>query len=103
MPSRKPSILLYTLPAAVSVVAMNTFLQHCTPRTAPIARVAVAAGSVLVDEMCTELTSDGDATEWVDVLCPIAQTAGQVVHLVMPRKHWAAMRAYRTVDAGPGK
>lgn len=101
--NRKFSTFLYALPAATFVLAANTMLQHCTPQTAPIAKVVVAAGSVLVDEACTELTADGGASEWVDVLCPIAQTAGQVIHLVMPRKHWAAMRSYRSVDAGPGK
>jgi hypothetical protein len=81
----------------LAVIGMVSIVSWCTK---PEVKAATKAAVQIADALCREETGIEDGTELVQLACQAEQAASPVVHVLLPRKAWAAMRQ---PDAGPGR
>ncbi len=55
--------------------------------------------SQVSDAVCAEEASNPAEPDWVKLACKVEGVAGGVVHVILPRAKWQAMRS-RALDAG---
>jgi hypothetical protein len=57
------------------------------------------------DAVCQEEAQQPNEPDWVKIACAVEGVAGGIVHVLLPRDQWNAVKGRKkpAFDAGPGK